>query len=208
MNRHIWSPRLRKRLTGSSQGGMSFFYWLTRLTFGKRIEPARFALTQWLFLRVLAAIYIVAFASLAVQVTGLLGEHGILAGARFLRPGGRRPRLDALLGCAECVLVELVRQNLGGHGVDGSRARRDLTHRPRLERLALSCCICQSKIFRSAWPTRSSCPSSGMPCCSKWDSLAISLRTYQNHAKDHRVAVSLAGVPLVFPVRLCEVSQP
>ncbi len=55
----------------------SFFYWLTRLTFGKRIEPARFALTQWLFLRVLAAIYMVAFASLAVQVTGLLGEHGI-----------------------------------------------------------------------------------------------------------------------------------
>lgn len=55
----------------------SFFYWLTRLTFGKRIEPARFALTQWLFLRLLAAIYLVAFASLAVQVTGLLGEHGI-----------------------------------------------------------------------------------------------------------------------------------
>jgi len=55
----------------------SLFYWLTRLTFGKRIEPARFALTQWLFLRLLAAIYVVAFASLAVQVTGLLGEHGI-----------------------------------------------------------------------------------------------------------------------------------
>ena len=55
----------------------SFFYWVTRLTFGKRIEPARFALTQWLFLRLLAAIYIVAFASLAVQVTGLLGAQGI-----------------------------------------------------------------------------------------------------------------------------------
>ncbi|MCU1335475.1 MAG: hypothetical protein JWO19_1056 [Bryobacterales bacterium] len=54
-----------------------FFYWLTVLTFGKRIEPARFALTQWVFLRLLAAIYLVAFASLAVQVTGLLGEHGI-----------------------------------------------------------------------------------------------------------------------------------
>jgi predicted DCC family thiol-disulfide oxidoreductase YuxK len=62
----------------------SFFYWLTRLTFGKRIEPARFALTQWLFLRVLAAIYIVAFASLAVQVTGLLGEHGISPAHDFL----------------------------------------------------------------------------------------------------------------------------
>src|SRR5258708_67295 len=27
------------------------FYWLTRLTFGARVEPARFARTQWLFLR-------------------------------------------------------------------------------------------------------------------------------------------------------------
>ncbi len=69
--------RSRKQLTGSPRGGEAFFYWLTRLTFGKRIEPARFALTQWLFLRLLAAIYIVAFGSLAVQVTGLLGEHGI-----------------------------------------------------------------------------------------------------------------------------------
>jgi lipase maturation factor 1 len=55
----------------------NLFYWLTRLTFGKSIEPARFAVTQWLFLRLLAAIYLVAFASLAIQVTGLLGEHGI-----------------------------------------------------------------------------------------------------------------------------------
>jgi predicted DCC family thiol-disulfide oxidoreductase YuxK len=67
----------------------SFFYWLTRLTFGKRIEPARFALTQWLFLRLLAAIYLVAFASLAVQVTGLLGEHGISPAREFFgRVGG------------------------------------------------------------------------------------------------------------------------
>ena len=67
----------------------SFFYWVTRLTFGKRIEPARFALTQWLFLRVLAAIYLVAFASLAVQVTGLLGEHGISPAHEFFgRVGG------------------------------------------------------------------------------------------------------------------------
>jgi len=61
----------------------SFFYWVTRLTFGKRIEPARFALTQWLFLRLLAAIYLVAFGSLAVQVSGLLGEHGISPAHEF-----------------------------------------------------------------------------------------------------------------------------
>jgi len=61
----------------------NFAYWLTRLTFGKRIEPARFALTQWLFLRVLAAIYLIAFASLAVQATGLLGRTGISPAHEF-----------------------------------------------------------------------------------------------------------------------------
>jgi predicted DCC family thiol-disulfide oxidoreductase YuxK len=66
----------------------SFFYWVTRLTFGTRIEPARFALTQWLFLRVLAAIYIVAFASLAVQVTGLLGQNGISPAHTFFERVG------------------------------------------------------------------------------------------------------------------------
>jgi len=55
----------------------SFFYQVTRFTFGTRIEPARFAIAQWVFLRLLAAIYAVAFASLAVQVTGLLGTQGI-----------------------------------------------------------------------------------------------------------------------------------
>jgi hypothetical protein len=53
------------------------FYWLTRLSFGTRIEPARFAKTQWLFLRLLALIYAVAFGSLATQITGLVGARGI-----------------------------------------------------------------------------------------------------------------------------------
>jgi len=53
------------------------FYWLTRLTFGTQIEPARFAKTQWLFLRCLAVIYAIAFGSLATQITGLVGAHGI-----------------------------------------------------------------------------------------------------------------------------------
>jgi predicted DCC family thiol-disulfide oxidoreductase YuxK len=66
----------------------SFFYWVTRLAFGTRIEPARFALTQWLFLRVLAAIYMVAFASLAVQVTGLLGQNGISPAHTFFERVG------------------------------------------------------------------------------------------------------------------------
>ena len=56
----------------------TFFYHLTRLTFGKRILPLKFAQVEWLFLRLLAAIYLTAFASLAVQVTGLIGSRGIL----------------------------------------------------------------------------------------------------------------------------------
>jgi lipase maturation factor 1 len=59
-------------------GHRTFFYHLTRLTFGKRILPLQFAKTEWLFLRLLAAVYLIAFASLAVQITGLIGAQGIL----------------------------------------------------------------------------------------------------------------------------------
>jgi len=55
----------------------NLFYQLTRFTFGTRLEPARFQHVQWVFLRALAVVYKIAFGSLAVQVTGLIGEHGI-----------------------------------------------------------------------------------------------------------------------------------
>lgn len=60
------------------------FYQLTRFTFGTRIEPTRFDAVQWLFVRALAAIYAIAFGSLAFQVTGLIGERGVLPVAPFL----------------------------------------------------------------------------------------------------------------------------
>jgi predicted DCC family thiol-disulfide oxidoreductase YuxK len=62
----------------------NFFYHVTRFTFGTHIEPARFDSVQWLFLRALALIYAIAFGSLAFQVTGLIGERGILPVAPFL----------------------------------------------------------------------------------------------------------------------------
>ena len=62
----------------------NFFYQLTRFTFGTRIEPARFHAVQWLFLRALATIYAIAFGSLAFQVTGLIGERGVLPIGPFL----------------------------------------------------------------------------------------------------------------------------
>ena len=43
-----------------------------------------FVLSSWLFLRALAIIYGIAFISLAVQVRGLIGRHGILPAAELL----------------------------------------------------------------------------------------------------------------------------
>jgi hypothetical protein len=40
--------------------------------------------SRWLFLRLLGVIYLIAFVSLAVQITGLAGEHGILPAGEFL----------------------------------------------------------------------------------------------------------------------------
>ena len=42
------------------------------------------SLTRRLFLRLLGLVYLVAFASLALQIRGLVGEHGILPAVRFL----------------------------------------------------------------------------------------------------------------------------
>lgn len=62
----------------------TFFYHLTRLTFGKNISPLRYGGVEWLFLRLLASIYFIAFGSLALQITGLVGERGILSVSRYL----------------------------------------------------------------------------------------------------------------------------
>jgi hypothetical protein len=43
-----------------------------------------FGISRRLFLRFLGAVYLVAFASLAVQLPGLVGEHGLLPAASFL----------------------------------------------------------------------------------------------------------------------------
>ena len=62
----------------------NFFYQLTRFTFGRKISPLRYASVEWLFLRILAAIYFVAFASFGMQVAGLIGARGILPVDRYL----------------------------------------------------------------------------------------------------------------------------
>ncbi|HEV8396731.1 MAG TPA: lipase maturation factor family protein [Vicinamibacterales bacterium] len=42
---------------------------------------ATFVRSRWLFLRLLGVVYLMAFVSLAVQITGLVGEHGLIPAA-------------------------------------------------------------------------------------------------------------------------------
>ncbi|MCH7876588.1 MAG: DUF393 domain-containing protein, partial [Gemmatimonadetes bacterium] len=51
---------------------------------GSDLRPRGTVLTRWLFLRLLGCIYCIAFASLGVQVIGLIGSNGILPAADYL----------------------------------------------------------------------------------------------------------------------------
>lgn len=57
---------------------------ITHTLWGRTLEPARYGLVSWLFLRGLGLIYLAAFASLALQVRGLIGEAGILPLGEYL----------------------------------------------------------------------------------------------------------------------------
>ncbi|MBZ0210672.1 MAG: lipase maturation factor family protein [Hyphomicrobium sp.] len=57
---------------------------LTRTLWGRTLEPERYALVSWLFLRGLGFIYLAAFVSLALQIRGLVGEAGILPLGEYL----------------------------------------------------------------------------------------------------------------------------
>lgn len=51
---------------------------VSKLLWGPALEPERYQLVTWVFLRLLGAIYIAAFASLGAQILGLVGHAGIL----------------------------------------------------------------------------------------------------------------------------------
>ena len=80
------------------------------------MTAGRFDLTRWAFLRLLAIVYAIAFASLAVQITGLVGEAGILPAGDYLslahaRLGAyawwRLPTLCWLTGTGDVALLAL-----------------------------------------------------------------------------------------------------
>lgn len=62
----------------------SFFSLLTRLGWGEHSDPSTYHGIRQFFLRGLGLIYLVAFASLAVQLTGLIGQTGILPAAGWM----------------------------------------------------------------------------------------------------------------------------
>jgi predicted DCC family thiol-disulfide oxidoreductase YuxK len=56
----------------------TFFSWLTQLLWGGQVGPPSFLLVRWIFLRLLAIIYLCAFVSLWSQIMGLAGSNGIV----------------------------------------------------------------------------------------------------------------------------------
>ncbi|MCH8242266.1 MAG: lipase maturation factor family protein, partial [Planctomycetes bacterium] len=69
------------RFVAEHRRGLS---WITRCLWGNDLSPSTYHLTRWLFLRLLGVIYLIAFASLAVQILGLVGSNGILPVAPYL----------------------------------------------------------------------------------------------------------------------------
>ncbi|MCC7411730.1 MAG: lipase maturation factor family protein [Gammaproteobacteria bacterium] len=57
---------------------------VARWLWGAEHHPAHHVFVSWLFLRGLGAIYLAAFASFAIQATGLVGTHGIVPLIDFL----------------------------------------------------------------------------------------------------------------------------
>jgi predicted DCC family thiol-disulfide oxidoreductase YuxK len=57
---------------------------LSYMLWGTHLEPERYELVSWVFLRLLGVIYVIAFTSLAVQIQGLVGAGGILPVGEYL----------------------------------------------------------------------------------------------------------------------------
>jgi predicted DCC family thiol-disulfide oxidoreductase YuxK len=73
------------------------FSFLTRVAWGRHVEPPSHILVRWVFLRSLALIYLIAFLSLWVQLMGLVGSNGILP-ATLIMFGYRQEAAAAHLG--------------------------------------------------------------------------------------------------------------
>ncbi len=76
-------------------GHRNFSYRATVLAIGRRVEPLSYQRTQWLFLRLLGLIYLLAFFSLATQLRGLIGAAGITPAWFYLQAARQALGLSA-----------------------------------------------------------------------------------------------------------------
>ena len=82
-----WLPGLYDRLPGFAPlteaayrliaRHRNFFYRVTVILFGRKVEPLQYQKVEWLFRTVLAAIWLIAFVSFGVQTSALIGSHGV-----------------------------------------------------------------------------------------------------------------------------------
>ena len=82
------SPGFRETagfIYGVVAGNRAFFSRLTRLSFGRSVHRPTYFVARWVFMRLLGAIFLVAFLSLLMQLAGLAGSHGIVPAADFLQ---------------------------------------------------------------------------------------------------------------------------
>jgi predicted DCC family thiol-disulfide oxidoreductase YuxK len=77
-----WVSELAYRVISTHR---SAAFRVTRLLWGKDLEPPRYDLVSFLFLRLLGLIYLSAFLSFTHQADGLIGSHGILPVAEFVK---------------------------------------------------------------------------------------------------------------------------
>lgn len=66
-----------------------FFSQLTIFLWGRDLRPATYTISQNIFLKCLAGIYAIAFASLFIQIPGLYGASGICPAGEFLQAVSR-----------------------------------------------------------------------------------------------------------------------
>ncbi len=71
----------------------SAFYAISRVLWGEELEPPRYDLVSWLFMRLFGLIYLFAFVSSGVQAQGLVGSH--VASCCWLTGSTWFPRMSA-----------------------------------------------------------------------------------------------------------------
>jgi predicted DCC family thiol-disulfide oxidoreductase YuxK len=86
-----WISELGYRFVAAHRPG---FLKLTHMLWGRHPLPPGMALTTWIFVRLLAVVYLVAFVSAGTQIVGLAGTHGVLPAGEYL--AALRTRYGAL----------------------------------------------------------------------------------------------------------------